>query len=177
MRYVALAPGSGNMPRRVSTVKHEDAERFRARVRECPASSCWLWVGAKFQNGYGEFRISGKKVGAHRASWQIYKGQIPDGLCVLHNCPDGDNRLCVNPAHLFLGTKGDNIKDCVAKGRNTAGPTHHSSKKVDHLTSTDLVIMQRLYSEGMILKDIASGFSVSISFVHTIVRKTTWRDR
>ena len=76
-------------------------------------SGCWLWTVAA-NGGYGHLKRAGKRLLAHRVSWEIHNGAIPDGLWVLHRC---DNPPCVNPAHLFLGTPGDNVLDCVSKGR------------------------------------------------------------
>lgn len=78
------------------------------------ASGCWLWKGSRNGRGYGEIYVHGKKEMAHRASWLIHRGVIPDGLYVLHRC---DCPPCVNPAHLFLGTNSDNMLDAAARGR------------------------------------------------------------
>jgi hypothetical protein len=93
-------------------------ERFMAKVSPEPTSGCWLWTGALGMDGYGiRVHLHGeerKPRRAHRASWEIFRGPIPDGLWVLHRC---DNPPCVNPDHLFLGTQTDNIRDAVRKGR------------------------------------------------------------
>jgi hypothetical protein len=97
-------------------------ERFWTRVSWGPADRCWPWTGAGRGNGYGHVHRSGRGATttlAHRLSWEIHHGPIPEGLFVLHRC---DNPRCVNPAHLFLGTQKTNIHDMIGKGRRHNTP-------------------------------------------------------
>ena len=90
-------------------------EKFWAKVDK--TSVCWNWTGATTRSnkkGYGQASRNGAVVLSHRLSWEIINGPISKDLLVLHRC---DNPLCVNPAHLFLGSQSDNMKDCIAKGR------------------------------------------------------------
>ena len=104
--------------------------RFMAKVNV--TDGCWLWTAGRFAEGYGAFVTAGRPHGAHRVSWEIFRGEIPADarasrggtLYVLHNCPGGDNPLCVNPRHLWLGTNVQNLADRDAKGRQARGDRH-----------------------------------------------------
>lgn len=101
-------------------------ERFYDRLASKSGSGCWLWGGSKMTgDDYGRVRWQGRQLSAHRVSWEIHYGPIPDGLCVMHVC---DNQRCVNPAHLRLGTVADNNADMTAKGRSTRGTRHPNAK-------------------------------------------------
>lgn len=93
-------------------------ERFWAKVSRGTPDQCWLWTGVLGGNGYGLLHMGSKTVRhparAHRFSWELHNGPIPEGLWVLHKC---DVKVCVNPAHLFLGDRTANMRDCAAKGR------------------------------------------------------------
>jgi hypothetical protein len=108
---------------KVVVTDEEIARRFWANVDKRGADECWPWKQRVAGPGYGILRIGRSWVEtAHRISWRLHFGDIPDlpaaghhGTCVLHRC---DNRACCNPGHLFIGTQGDNVDDMLAKGRH-----------------------------------------------------------
>lgn len=133
---------------------------------------CWLWTGAKNNMGYGLVRCesdSGKwalKL-THRVSWEISSGEIPGALCVLHRC---DTPLCVRPAHLFLGTKADNMADKVAKGRQPRGEKAHHK-----LTSSQVEEIRALYAAGGVhQKELARRFCISRPQMCAILNGRSW---
>jgi HNH endonuclease len=97
-------------------------ERFFSRVNlpENP-EDCWVWWGTKSNRGYGELKVSGKVIRAHRFSWELHVGPIPEGLLIRHTC---DNPSCVNPSHLLLGTDAMNAADRKLRGRGIEGEAH-----------------------------------------------------
>lgn len=102
-------------------------QRLERHVMPLAECGCWIWERQLDDNGYGTIRIDGAMTKAHRASWAAFKGPIPRGTKVLHQC---DIRCCVNPDHLFLGTQLDNMQDMISKGRqaNFAGEANTNSK-------------------------------------------------
>lgn len=127
-------------------------------------SECWEWTASlKRGTGYGQFDIGGYTESAHRASWIIHNGDIPKEMQVLHHC---DNRLCVNPNHLFLGTQKDNMIDMITKFRE-------KPRKI--LTNGEILNIRAAYRNGMLQRIIGEKYKVSRQTISDIVRYKTWR--
>jgi hypothetical protein len=92
------------------------------------SDGCWEWSKCRGVSGYGRIQINQKSVEAHRFSYEMHYGPIPEGMCVCHHC---DNPACVRPDHLFLGTHGDNANDKINKGRQPAGEQLPQTKLTD----------------------------------------------
>lgn len=141
-----------------------------------PNSGCWLWLGASTSAGYGLFPFGGgrrsQRVGAHRASYTLHCGDIPDGMLVCHRC---DNPSCVNPAHLFLGSHGDNAADRNKKGRSKgqAKGASHSRAKITERQAQEVIA---LAASGLITHaEIAQRLNVSTSIVALIATGASWK--
>lgn len=135
------------------------------------ASECWHWRGSIDTLGYGRTRMLGENR-AHRASWRIFKGDIPDGMKVMHKC---DTRCCVNPDHLMLGTQLENIRDMLNKGRFVAGKCDGEANPMARLTRNSVEEIRRLKQAGTKQIEIARMFGVSPMTISRAVRMESWK--
>jgi len=147
-------------------------ERFWARVTKAGPDECWLWTGGKNTYGYGILRTEsrGRARGAHRYSWELHHGAIPDGMQVLHKC---DVRNCVNPAHLFLGSNQQNTADKMAKGRHVV--LYGENQIFARLKASDIPEIRRLYAEGLSQGAIGEAYGVGRGAIGKVVRRTNWK--
>lgn len=134
------------------------APRFWPHVDRRDADSCWPWTGSATLKGYGILSVNGRPDGAHRVSWELHHGRpVPVGLHVCHHC---DNPPCVNPAHLFVGTPGDNMRDKSRKGRNPGNQTDRGRKPFA-IRGADLATAQAMVRDGLTQRSVAAHFGVS----------------
>lgn len=148
-------------------------DRFWEKVNVCEPNECWSWTGSTNLGGYGEVRDGKTLLMAHRFSYEIHHGPIPEGMEMCHSC---DNPSCCNPAHLFVGTRSDNMLDMYRKGRanrewhGVLGEQNHRSK----LTAEQVREIRRLCAGGTMQKDVAKTFGVHKGTVGSIVRRENW---
>src|SRR5580692_813920 len=128
-------------------------DRFWRSVAVGGNDECWPWRRSTFRFGHGRFSLRERTKQAHRAAWILTKGDIPPSTCVLHSC---DNPSCCNPAHLFLGTQGDNMKDRDAKERTAKGERNGRAK-----LTTESVRAIRMLSKKESQEVIASSYGVA----------------
>jgi hypothetical protein len=147
--------------------KKVNKKRFWSKVKK--TKGCWLWTAGLFPvHGYGQFHVGGYPTQAHRVSWFLRTGKPPVDICVLHTC---DNRICVNPKHLFLGTRGDNNRDTVSKLRHVYGEQHWKNV----LSISDVKEICKRYKQGELQKELGEEFGVGQPHISTLVRGKAWR--
>jgi hypothetical protein len=155
--------------KRLATYEARRPMRFWAKVDKRGDNECWLWLGGK--NRYGKFSDGQNSIGAHCYSWKLHRGAIPDGKCVLHDCPGGDNPLCVNPNHLKLGTQAENQWDKVAKGRQAKGSQQGHSR----LTESEVLAIKSAFVAGERRVLIAQRHGIPLSYVYALGKGQAWR--
>lgn len=148
------------------------AERFWEKVHK--TETCWLWQAACNKTGYGVFGLATRRnILAHRFSYILHCGTIPDRMGVCHHC---DTPPCVNPSHLFLGTQSDNVHDMMSKGRlnpytSERGSKHHNAK----LTETQVGDIRQRHKEGFTYSAIARQYLVHKATIRRAVLGEGWR--
>lgn len=140
-------------------------ERFDRKVSR--EAVCWLWTGAKSAAGYGQIRATRerKTLYAHVIAFKRWTGDVPEGMEVCHTC---DVRHCVNPEHLFAGTRGDNLRDMAKKDRHSRGERNAKSKL------TDRVVSQIRRSEET-CRELAKRYGVAHQTISKAARAVTWK--
>jgi hypothetical protein len=149
--------------------------RFWSKVRK--SDSCWGWVGPRTVYGYGAFWRDGQNRHAHRVSFELANGSVPEGLFVLHHC---DNRSCVRPDHLYVGTHLDNMRDRNARGRTARGDrmpherVHGEAHPQAKLTAEQVLDIRRRYQPGnggVLMRE----FGISQAALWGIVNGKSWK--
>lgn len=142
--------------------------KFEAGFVKGEADDCWEWTMSKGKKErYGRVWFEGRKHKAHRIAYQLYIGEIPEGMCVCHHC---DNPSCVNPKHLFLGTRKDNMKDCANKGRiRCPRGEHHPRAK---LTAADVV---EIRTSTVSSRTLAPEYGITSAAIRNIRRGIVWK--
>ena len=137
-------------------------DRFWNKVNKQGPDECWEWTNGLNGNGYGSFNIEGKIHTAHRASYLLNVGPIPEGQVVRHSC---DNRKCVNPAHLEVGTYSQNNQDIVNRGRRDYKLTIHDARAI-----------REELERGCLQKVLAARYGVSNGLISQIKNNRTWTE-
>jgi hypothetical protein len=166
-RYLAAKrmPADVKLKRKTERV----TKRLFAKVaKSTEPDGCWEWTGTRNHQGYGQLRAFDRTLwSSHRLSWFLHSGAIPNGLWVLHKC---DNRPCVRPDHLFLGTHVDNVNDKVSKTRQAWGEACKKKLKVG-----DVIEILRLRKEQVSLSKVARQFGVTKQVISGISRNKIWK--
>jgi hypothetical protein len=145
-------------------------DRFWSKVVR--SDGCWNWSAAHSRDGYGAFLVGGMARRAHRLAYEDAHGPIPPGLSVLHRC---DNRTCVRPSHLYVGTAGDNARDAVSRGRMTAPVIQGPDRAHSKLSPALVRDIRRRWVGGEAASALAREVGVSSSLVRRVVRREIWK--
>jgi len=145
-------------------------DKFNEKYCPVPESGCWLWTGAmRGEGNYGAIAIDGKTFGAHRLSYLLHKGEIPEGMQVQHHC---DVKECVNPDHLYVGTQKENMADMRRRSRSgytgSKGESHPSCKITEE-------IVREIRASSLLQKELCKKYGLRQSQISRIINNQSWR--
>lgn len=176
----------------MSSKKYTPTQRITSFWKKVDKSggdnACWIWKGYRNRDGYGRMAWFNGNESAHRVAWILSHGEIPRGLSVLHNCPNGDNPSCCNPSHLFLGTQQENIQDMIAKGRDVHVSGERSGRRLhpgnyprgsaipaSKLTEDQVSEIKTIFNAGGVTrKRLAKQYGVSDVVIGKIIKGEIW---
>ncbi|MEI9569483.1 HNH endonuclease signature motif containing protein [Atlantibacter hermannii] len=150
--------GKKTLPRKSKSLE----DRLLAGFKK--VGECWVWNKSVASSGYGQIRLNYKNLRANRASYMVFKGEIPDGMVVRHTC---DNKLCINPDHLILGSCKDNSQDMVERNRQAKGTRNGRCK----LSETKV---QEIKDSTLSCGQLAKKFGISRGHAHRIKSGLAW---
>lgn len=158
-----------------------DLRQIKARCRINPETECWEWMNCIQANGYGRISVNGKAMYVHRYVYLLVHGEIPETRNdIMHSC---DNRRCCNPEHLSAGTRLNNMRDALSKGRVSRGRIHslRTTAGARNRPATKLTLeaareIRARAATGESLESLATAYSVDRSNISLIVRGKAWRD-
>lgn len=175
VKPIALRGNLGEMKPRKGPSPIGFAIRFWNKVNRRSSSDCWNWIGSlNTKTGYGQIGVGSDSNGtramrlAHRISWLIHFGEVPEKKQVLHKC---DNRKCVNPNHLYLGTHKDNMQDAYNRMTMIRGERHHNAK----LTKEKVIELRNRYADGESIRSLSRSFKLDRATVKASATRKTWR--
>ena len=157
----------------MSKPRHPVEERFERFVSPEPNTGCWLWLGATVGRGYGVFGVAPKDVRlSHRWLWEQTRGPIPAGMDLCHRC---DTPACVNPGHLFVGTRRENVLDMWRKGRAKPSGLKGEAHPRAILSEARVREIRSRRAQGETLKALGLEFGTAMTNIHRICARQTWR--
>lgn len=142
---------------------------FWSHVDKRNGDGCWVWIGSFVVTGYGTLQVKGKSVGTHRYSYELHFGPISNGLFVCHRC---DNRACVRPDHLFLGTIADNMNDAWSKQRMYPNGRHPGAK----LFPEQVIEIRQRYASGESSRRLSAEYQINLTTIKKIVIGKGWKN-
>lgn len=155
------------------TFTQKDIDRFWSHVDK--SGDCWLWTAYRSKRGYGQFGYFDKVLKAHRVSYEIAFGKIPDGKEICHTC---DNPSCVRPSHLFAGTHSENIRDSVNKGRGylQKHPEDRQGERHPLAKLTEEHVNDIRNSKGKSQSQLAKQYGVCRWTIRRILSRISWKN-
>lgn len=158
-------------------ISEQTLDKYNESIRQKIADNvvkkrngCWIWKRKKGYYGYGHTTYRSKSMSVHRVSWIVFKGEIPNGLCVCHKC---DVPSCCNPEHLFLGTHKQNTRDMMQKKKVFDFVGEKNNQAI--LTNEIVLEMRKLKREGKRTIDIARQFNVKRATCSNAIHRVSWK--